>query len=318
MSGFAYRVSGGKAERVEIKQALASDADLIWVHLTTNNEHAQAWLVEEAKAPDYIVDALTATETRPRCDALGDGAFLNLRGRSSEETPTSEPLASVRIWATAGRVISVTRRSLVAVDDVVETIEGSKIRDPGDLIAEFASAITRNLDPEVADLGDTLDDCEADLDADKVFELRRHVTKVRVAAIGYRRFLAPQRAAIEKLAALPCDWLQDDDRLHLSAAADRAARMAEELESIRERAALMHEALTDLRAEQIDSRALIISIAAMIFLPLTFITGLYGMNVKGLPYAEAPWAFDAITAVCTVISAGIIIYFVRRHWFGHG
>jgi zinc transporter len=316
MSGFAYRVRNSRAERVEIKQALESEADLIWVHLTTNNEHAQAWLTDEAKAPDYIVDALTATETRPRCDALGEGAFLNLRGRSSEETTSSDPLASVRIWATAGRVISVTRRALIAVDDVVEAIEGGEIRDPGDLIAEFATAITANLDPDVADLGDTLDDCEADLDADKVFELRRHVTKVRVAAIGYRRFLAPQRAALEKLAALPCDWLQDDDRLHLNAAADRAARMAEELESIRERAALMHEALTDLRAEQIDSRALIISIAAMIFLPLTFLTGLYGMNVKGLPYADEPWAFDAITAVCTVISVVIVIYFVRRHWFG--
>jgi zinc transporter len=78
-------------------------------------------------------------------------------------------------------------------------------------------------------------------------------------AIGYRRFLVPQRAALEKLAACRCDWLRDDDRLHLSAAADRAARMAEELESIRERAALTHETLTDLRAEQIDQRSLIIA-----------------------------------------------------------
>jgi len=315
MSGFAYRVSNGKAERIEIKQALATEADLIWVHLTTNNEHAQAWLTDEAKAPDYIVDALTATETRPRCDALGDGAFLNMRGRSSEETTSSDPLASVRIWATRGRVISVTRRALIAVDDVVEAIEGGEIRDPGDLIAEFATAITTNLDPDVADLGDTLDDCEADLDADKVFELRRNVTRVRVAAIGYRRFLTPQRAALEKLAALPCDWLQDDDRVHLNSAADRAARMAEELESIRERAALTHEALTDLRAEQIDTRSLVIAIAAMVFLPLTFLTGLYGMNVKGLPYAEEPWAFDAIAGICLLTTIGIIVYFMQRRWF---
>jgi zinc transporter len=315
MSGFAYRVSGGKAERVEFKQALASEADLVWVHLTTNNEHAQSWLIEDAKAPDYIVDALTATETRPRCDALGDGAFLNMRGKSSEETTSSDPLASVRIWATRGRVISVTRRALIAVDDVVEAIEGGQIRDPGDLIAEFATAITRNLDPDVADLGDTLDDCEADLDADKVFELRRNVTRVRVAAIGYRRFLAPQRAALEKLAALPSDWLQDDDRLHLNSAADRAARMAEELESIRERAALMHEALTDLRAEQIDNRALIIAVVAMVFLPLTFITGLLGMNVDGIPYAREPWAFDAVTGICGVVAFVISIYFIQQRWF---
>jgi len=315
MSGFAYRVDKGHAERVAIEGALTCGAALVWVHLSTNNEEAQAWLTDEARLPDHIVEPLTATETRPRCDALGDGAFLNLRGSASEAMTASDPLASVRIWAQAGRVISVTRKPLVAVDEVVKTIEQGHILDPGYLIAEFASAITADLDPEVADLGDQLDDCEAELNADKVFELRRKVTQVRVAAIGYRRFLTPQRAALEKLAALPCDWLQDDDRLHLNSAADRAARMAEELESIRERSALAHEALTDLRAEQIDSRALLIAIVAMVFLPLTFLTGLYGMNVEGLPYAKEPWAFDAIAGICLLITIGIVVYFMQRRWF---
>ncbi|WP_242138258.1 MULTISPECIES: zinc transporter ZntB [unclassified Sphingomonas] len=316
MSGFAYRVAEGKAERLDIKAAMDTSGELIWIHLTSNNEQAQSWLGETAGLPDYVVDVLTTTESRPRCDALGEGAFLNLRGRSNEAMTASDPLASVRIYALAGRVFSVTRRSLTAVDDVVKAIEGGTIADPGDLIAEFASAITEELDPEVGELGDQLDDCEADLNADKVFELRRNVTKVRVAAIGYRRFLQPQRAALEKLAALPCDWLHDDDRLHLNSAADRAARMAEELEAIRERSALMHEALTDLRAEQIDSRSLLISIVALIFLPLTFLTGLYGMNVEGLPFSKEPWAFDAIGGVCIAITVGIIGYFSTRRWFG--
>ena len=316
MTGFAYRVAEGKAERLDIKAAMDATGQLIWIHLTSNNELAQSWLGETAGLPDYVVDVLTTTESRPRCDALGEGAFLNLRGRSNEEMTTSDPLASVRIYALAGRVFSVTRRTLTAVSDVVKAVEGGTIADPGDLVAEFASAITEELDPEVGDLGDQLDDCEADLDADKVFELRRKVTKVRSTAIGYRRFVQPQRAALEKLAALPCDWLHDDDRLHLNSAADRAARMAEELEAIRERSALMHEALTDLRAEQIDSRSLLISIVALIFLPLTFLTGLYGMNVEGLPFAKEPWAFDVIGGVCIAITVGIIGYFSVKRWFG--
>ena len=134
-------------------------------------------------------------------------------------------------------------------------------------------------------------------------------------AIGLRRFLYPQRAALEKLAGLPVEWLADDDRLHLAAAADRAARMAEELESIRERAALTHETLTDLRAELIDQRSLVIAVAAMVFLPLTFITGLYGMNVEGLWFAKEPWAFDAIAILCLATAFVITAYFVGRHWF---
>ncbi|KQM53298.1 magnesium transporter CorA [Sphingomonas sp. Leaf208] len=315
MSGFAFRIVDGKATRVDVKEALTCTADLVWVHLSTTAEHAQAWLRDEAKLLDYVIDALTATETRPRCEAVGDGAFLNLRGRSKEELDTSDLLASVRIWAVKGRVFSVTRKPLIAVAEVEKMVERHEVRDPGDLIAAFATAITTDLDPDVATLGDELDDCEEQLDANRVFELRRAVSKVRVAAIGYKRFLSPQRAALEKLAALPGDWLADDDRLHLAAAADRAARMAEELEAIRERSALVHETLTDLRAEQIDNRSLIISIAAMVFLPLTFLTGLYGMNVKGLPYAEEPWAFDAIAGACVLIAVGVVAYFSMRHWF---
>ena len=315
MSGFGYRISGAKGEKVAVRDALASDAELAWVHLTDTAEKAQAFLRDEAGLDSYVVEALTATETRPRCEAWGKGALVNLRGRSDEELTQSDPLASVRIWGTRGRVFSVTAKHLVATDAVEAAVGRGEVKDPGDLIAAFATAITTDLDPVVADLGDSLDDCEEQLAADRVFELRKNVTHVRVRAIGYRRFLQPQRDALERLAQLPGDWLQEDDRQHLSAAADRAARMAEELESIRERAGVMHETLTDLRAEQLDSRSLVISIVAMIFLPLTFITGFYGMNVKGLPGVDNPHAAEWITGWCVAIAVGVFGYFARRHWF---
>ncbi|WP_066780583.1 CorA family divalent cation transporter [Sphingomonas sp. CCH5-D11] len=314
MSGFAYRIQDGSASRTSVQDALTGAGDMVWVHLTTTAEHAQGWLRGAASLPDYVVDPLTAQETRPRCDALDDGAFVNLRGRTEEELDPSDMLASVRIWAEQGRVISVTRKHLLATDAVEKDVTEGRVLDPGDIITAFATAITADLDPVVADLGDNLDDCEQQLDAAHAFALRKSVTRVRVEAINYRRFLNPQRAALEKLASMPANWLGTDDRAHLAAAADRAARMAEEVEAIRERASLIHEALTDLRAEQLDQRSLIISIAAMVFLPLTFITGLYGMNVQGLWFAEQPWAFDAIAGLCVIIAVAVTGWFVARHW----
>jgi zinc transporter len=315
MSGFAYVVEDGKVESPPLKQALGRRAGLVWIHLTTNDERAKLWLGGEAGLSPYVIEALTATETRPRCDAVGAGVVINLRGLSSEELATSDLLASIRIYALGGCVFSVTRKALNALHPVRELIEAGKLLDPGDLIAALSQAITEELDPVVADLGDSLDDCEEQITSGHAFELRRMVNRARSQAIGLRRFLNPQRAALEKLAAMPNDWLGDDDRLHLSAAADRAARMAEELESIRERAALVHETLTDLRAEQIDQRSLIIAVAAMVFLPLTFITGLLGMNVAGIPSAHEPWAFWGVFWLCVVMAVAIAFYFIRRHWF---
>lgn len=315
MSGFAYLVRNGVATALPIKDALEQPAELAWIHLTTNDERAKAWLDGAAGLSNHVIAALTATETRPRCDASGEGALINLRGLSSEATTDTDPLASIRMFACGGQVFSVTRQHLSALGPMRAAIEAGSILDPGDLIAALAQEITAELDPVVADLGDTLDDSEEQIAEGRAFELRRKVSQTRSRAIGYRRFLVPQRIALEKLAALPGPWMRDDDRQHLTSAADRAARMAEELESIRERSALIHETLTDLRAEQIDQRSLIIAVSAMVFLPLTFITGLLGMNVAGIPFAHEPWAFWGVFGLCVAISVLVTAYFVGRRWF---
>lgn len=312
--GFAYRIDGGRAAKAEPYQALDVPAELVWIHLSPNDDGVDEFLRGPAALGEAVVDALTASETRPRCDQFGRGALLNLRGRAIEAAEGGDVLSSVRVWATRGRVFSITRDRLIALDSVKACVEQGRVRDPADLIVEIATAITADLDPQVAELGDKLDACEEELNSTEVFELRRTVNQVRSTAIGYRRFLTPQRAALEKLAGLPGEWIQDDDRLHLNAAADRAARMAEELESIRERSALVHDALTDMRAEQLDQRGLLISVVALIFLPLTFLTGLYGMNVHGLPGADSPYAFDVIATACLAIALFITVFFTRKRW----
>lgn len=317
MSGYAYIVENGKAREIPLHDAAHATGDLVWTHLCTNDHRARQWLGVAIGLPAYVTDALTADETRPRCDAMGDGAFINLRGPTPTDTPSSDPLASIRIYAIKGHVFSVTRNTLSALDPVRAQVKAGTVLDPGDLIAAMAQAITEELDPMVADLGDALDACEERMDIARTIELRRGVAEVRIQAIGYRRFLSPQRIALEKLAALPGDWLHEDDRIHLSAAADRAARMAEELESIRERAALTHEMLTDLRSEQIDQRSLLIAVVALVFLPLTFLTGALGMNVAGIPFSHEPWAFAGVMVVCVLIGLAITIFFLRRRWFAN-
>ncbi|MCP3732861.1 zinc transporter ZntB [Sphingomonas sp. MG17] len=315
MSGFAFVVSRSGVRETTPEEAVRARRGFMWIHLTNRDDHVQLWLRDTAGLEHFVIDALTALETRPRCDQIDGGAVLNLRGKTQAAMQASDPLASVRLFANGDRVISVTRLPLDAIEVTRAAMAAGTILDAGDLIATLAGAITAQLDPEVAELGDSLDACEEQLDPRHAFDLRRKVNHARRTAIGYRRFLYPQRIALENLSSLHVRWLNDDDRLHIAGAADRAARMAEELEAIRERAALIHETLTDLRAELIDQRSLIIAIAAMVFLPLTFITGLFGMNVDGIPYAHHAGSFWVITGFSLAVAAAVTFYFVRRHWF---
>ena len=286
----------------------------LWLHLEGKDEHDLAFIRAQPDIPDVAAGALAATETRPRCDRIEEGAILNLRGPGELDPADSDRLVSIRFWVTETRVISLSRRPITALGEVTRKMEAGKILDSGDLVAAFAWAISTQLDPEVAALGDKLDEVESDLEPNHLYRLRRDITQVRSAAISFRRFVAPDRDALRTLAAQDFDWLAEDDKLHIVEAADRFARMAEELEAVRERAALLHEQITDLRAEQTDQRALYISVVAFIFLPLTFVTGLLGMNVEGIPYAHSHWSFWGVVIFCLAVGIAVLAWFRWRNW----
>ncbi|HZG09696.1 MAG TPA: zinc transporter ZntB [Allosphingosinicella sp.] len=315
MSAEALLIGDGPPRRMEAAEAAAYQGPgFLWVHVEDGSSGSEASLLSGHDIPDIAANALVATETRPRCDRIEEGAIVNLRGPASVDLDDSDRLVSIRLWARQGKVNSVTRRPLLATQVVTAQMEAGRIHDPGDLVAAFARAISKQLDPEVAQLGDTLDDFETELESGNLYRLRTAIAGIRADAIAYRRFVAPNRDALLTLAALEVDWLAEEDRLHIREAADRFARMTEELEAVRERAALLHEQLTDLRGEQMESRALVISIVAFIFLPLTFITGLLGMNVEGIPLAQHPWAFWGVVAFCFVVGAAVLAWFMWRHW----
>jgi len=317
MKSWCYVVSpDGQASEIPLEDLPNHrHAPFLWIHLDGRDEANLAWLRDHSGIPRHAVSALTAVETRPRSEQIGQGELINMRGlgRTPEDDP--DKLVSIRIWAARGRLISVSMRTLEAIDIVREKMAAGRIQDPGDLVSVFAVAITVALDQDIAALGDEIDDCEATLHADLAFRMRRTVARVRSTAIAYRRFVVPQRHALEGMANIEADWLEDEDRQHLREAADRFARMAEELEAVRERSALMHEQLTDLRAEQIENRTLLLAIVAVVFLPLTFVTGLLGMNVEGIPGAHSPFAFATVVFLCALVAVLIVVYFMRARWF---
>jgi len=307
----------GAVRRLGLEEAAAyRDPGFLWIHLEGREEADLAFLKTQHDIPDVAASALAATETRPRCDRIDDGAIVNLRGPGDLDPEDSDRLVSIRFWVGRERVTSLSRRRLGATPDVVDLMAAGRILDSGDLIAAFARMISKELDPEVAALGDELDECETDLEPRNAYKLRSRIAHIRSQAIGYRRFVAPDRDALVTLAQLDFDWLAEDDRLHIREAADRFARMTEELEAVRERAALLHEQLTDMRGELIETRALLVAIVALIFLPLTFITGLFGMNVSDIPLSHGPHAFWGITIFCIVVALVTAAYFWLRRWIG--
>lgn len=285
--------------------------DFVWVQLQRDNHEAMAWLENESGLDGFILDALTADDTRPRCAVHGDGTILNLRGVNLHEGAEAEDMISLRLWVDKHRVIGVWRRPLHAVADLMASLDrGVAPVSPGDLVAKLALRLVDRMEPLVADLHEQMDGMEELLDHPEAPFERRILADLRRQTILLRRFIAPQRDALNTLAIEDLDWLTERDRSRIREAGDKTTRVTEELESVRERAAIVHDQLLDLRAEQMHRYTLLLSVVAAIFLPLTLLTGVLGINVGGIPGADSPWGFWIVVSGLTLI--GLILLAVFR------
>lgn len=314
---FVYAIKAdGSAQRLAPTAAgLDDDCVLLWRHIDGGDKACRHWLRTEAGIPEAARDQLEASETRPRATRIGDGALVNLRGVNLNPDADPDDLVSIRLWVTAGQIVSINFRPLLAIGDLEEVIRTRAVRDAGDFIVELADVLIRRLDSTLDDLSRNLDVVESDIADMRSIHLRRRIGDVRRTAIELHRYIAPQRDALSQLASGPYSFFDESDRQYLSEAANSVTRIVEELDSVRDQAAVLSDQLSDIRAEAVGRRTLVLSIVSAVFLPLTYIAGLVGMNVDGIPFAREPWAFAAIVVVNVAIAGGVLGYLGSKGWF---
>jgi zinc transporter len=222
---------------------------------------------------------------------------------------------SLRCWIEKHRIISMRHRTVRAVKLVAAAIgRGSGPTSPATFLAE----VVDNVVEPVTTLVDAIDDevamLEENLLDNAAPEQRARIADLRRRAIGVRRFVAPQRDALSRLGATSQPWLDETTRARLREAADRMTRSIEELDAARERAAVTHEEITSRNDELANRRLYILSLITAVFLPLSFVTGLLGVNVGGVPATQIEWAFWALCAILFVASGALLLLFRRWKW----
>lgn len=318
----AYRLDGkGGADEVDIdavefpqarQSASRPGTEFVWIHLHRDDPRTRPFLEKESGLDPIVQSALLAQDTRPRCTVHGDGAVIILRGVNLNPGAEAEDMISVRLWVDATRVIGIWLRPLFAVADLRNSIErGVAPVSPGDLIAKLALRLADRMEPTVAKLHERVDTLEEQLLDPEAEPKRGELADIRHEAIIMRRFIGPQRDALTTLAIEDLAWLDERDRSRIREAGDRTTRVLEELDSARDRASVVHDQLMEKRAEQMNRYTLVLSVVAAIFLPLSLLTGLLGINVAGIPGSDNPWAFAIVTGL--IVLAGLCeVWLFRR------
>ncbi|RCX06609.1 zinc transporter ZntB [Marinomonas foliarum] len=287
-----------------------------WIHLDCLEEEGFTWLSDLEGIPETAVEALFAEETRPRAVKMGDGLLLTLRGVNLNPESNPSDMVSLRLWVTPHFIVSSRRRKLLSVQDTVKNLVNNEgPTNTGDIVATLTETLTGRMAKIIHDLEDELADLEESIGEGIEADQRDSLVQRRLETIRLRRFLVPQKEAINKLAQESLTWMTPDQTSQVHEAANDITRYVEGLESLRERCLLMQEEFANLQAEKMNARMYVLSILSGIFMPLGFLTGLFGINIGGMPGTDNGSAFWLFCIALVVLGGGQFVVMRKSRWF---
>ncbi len=316
--GFLVQEAGSVRELswVEVSAGLdRSPGARIWVHLDRLAEDTRNWLEQICGLDPNVISILLQEDTRPRAVKYGEGILLNLRGANLN--PGAEPtnMISIRIWASDDFVVTTRAHPIRAIDDLAEIYRaGAPPETHGDLVTFIADRLTFRLEPIVSDLGEQADQLEEDWLDQNTPAPKQKLAHFRRSALSLRRYISPQKEALSALVREAGPFLSDSAKLRLREIQDITTRLAEDLDLARERAVVIQEQIVEQRGEAMNQRLFVLAIISAIFLPLGFFTGLFGVNIGGMPGVENSFAFAIFCFALGVVTAGLLYLFRKANW----
>ncbi len=285
--------------------------NVLWVHLDRNYPDTLDWVRNESGIDAIIAEALVAHETRPRAVIRPDGVLTILRGVNMNPGAMPEDMVALRIWIERDRIVSIRYRRLLAIQDVREELgKGRGPSSPGEFLATVAERLADRIEPVIGGLASDLDDLDFAVEGSSDDSPRHVLRTLRHRAISLRRYLSPQRDALIRLYMDTTELLSPADKMVMHEIGDRMIRNVEALEEAREHALVLQDELITRLSERMNKTMYLLTIVAAIMLPLSFITGLLGINVGGIPLAENEYGFAVVFILMIVI--GVLEYWLFR------
>ena len=272
------------------------------------------WLVEAIGEIEATL--LAEPGSHIRCQIFDDKALLVLRVVRAGVDSHGAGRQSLGVWIEKGRVIFCTEVNLAELmgwSAQTKRLHGPI--SPGDLVARLGLRAADRLEPLLERIDDDLDAIEGATLARRTRDHRNRLAALRRLLISFRHLVWPQRDALSALQLEELDFFTHRDQARLTEAVQRTARVGDELQALSERAVLVHEHILDQRAEQMNRAMLILAVVTTVFMPLSLITGMFGMNLQGIPLGDHPHGFWIVTGFLIVLAVVEIVWFMRKKWF---
>jgi zinc transporter len=311
---WAFRLHrDGSAEPIPVDAPIHVSHDgRLWLHFNLADARTRPFLASlqlAAPARDLLLsrDSFQQLHIIDHCVY---GVFSDLV--RDIDTPTEET-GYLRFAMTERLLISGRHRALCAVDATRRVLEnGHRVETVAALLEKIVEEVADTMDRMVDKFGTEIDGIEERvLTGETRSDLRASLSRLRRTCVRLHRQLSGLRVLFHRLEQKNTEELSPALRLHAGKLAQRLDDLDHDVVELRERSRLLEEELRFKLEEEGNRHLHALSIVTMMLLPPTLVTGIFGMNTKGLPLTDVEggflWAFGLIFA-----SSGLAYLTMRR------
>lgn len=310
--GYRIRTSG-KLEEIDwtdMDAAIADPDSIVWLHFNLADARARAW-IGAAHISSAAKAILLGQDRHMRLELCGEaiaGVVCDLHHEFAERP---EDLEVLRLYLDTRCLISARRKPLAAMDKLRHSIgEGLQVERPVRIISHFLHHVTDTLGHLLIELSEDVDDMEDVVLSGRMEDQSPELARIRRITVRLRRHMVPQQHALLGLAARMPQWIAAEDAVELRTAIERLGALGHDLDLVQDRSRVLADQLAGRLMEATNRNLYILSIVTTVFLPMTLVTGIFGMNLGGLPWQQDPRGFGYGMAI--MLALGITAFFLLR------
>jgi zinc transporter len=310
---WAFRLHGdGSAESLAIDAPIEFSHDgRLWLHFNLADGRSRQWLAG-LQLPPLARDLLLSHDNFQQLHTIDHcvyGVFSDLVREI--DTPTEET-GFLRFAMTEHLLISGRHQALCAVDATRRVLEGGhRVETVAALLEKIIDEVADTMDRMADKIGTEIDDIEEKvLLGETNSQMRAGLSRLRRTCVRLHRQLAGLRVLFHRLEQKNPENLSPALRLHAAKLAQRLDGLDHDITELRERSRLLEEELRFKLEEESNRHLHALSVVTMMLLPPTLVTGIFGMNTKGLPLTDVDGGF--LWAAVLMIGASGLAYLIMR------
>lgn len=289
-----------------------------WINVIGADQETFKKIKEYFDIHPLVMEDIVNRGQRAKVEDYGDYVFMVMKMLMAKKDASDIDTEQISFILGKGYVISFQEKKGDVLEHVRERIRKNKgrIRSVGAdyLLYAIVDAIVDHYFVLLEDLGEIIEDVDEKIIKEMSKETPRKVQQLKKVVIYLRKHIWPTREVIGFLQRDVSHVIGPDTQLYLRDAYDHSIQVAETIEAFRDAVSSIHDIYLAEVSNKMNEIMKVLTIFSAIFIPLTFMAGIYGMNFEYMPELQYKWAYYYLLGAMGTVFLGMLVFFKIKKW----